>query len=537
MSISMAVGFTLAWVCGHRGFFGFDQSILFDGGYRVFQGQIPYADFYIPTGPLSFWLQGIFFRILGVNYSATVALAAVLNAVGALLSFRLLMIITSGRRFAAFLGAVLTSVWLFPPFGTPWFEPIGHFFILLMVYLLVKAIYSYWDAPSYADLRNLPIITFAAGITAICALLTKQTVGIEAFLIAGLLWIGPPRRPGLRNLGAYPLDAFLLGIVSAAIVFGLWLFIFSDPGAFWHYTVDLPVGVGSGRLNLAIVKYKMSRLILFTPALWIVHILAGGVALIGIFRSVKDGLSAKRAALAAQLAVALALVTYLEMMIAANHGAIAAAFIGISWSLGLSLVCRFHHDEPGLGRVRPRRNHSVIIVIAPVLWILAAWVGLKIGWSRDVQDPVAGARLRPPLELAGLSGLRWQETVPGPGVVSEEDFVQLVQWLRDNPKPFFVWADYTILYGLCDVPSPQPVLWFHWDLTYPRGGDEALESRILRDLARNNVERIVYEAESWHGTEERLEDFPKLRRMMQAQFVEVHRIGPFRILERPAPLP
>jgi len=29
------------WLVGHRGFFLLDQSILFDGAWRVFQGQVP----------------------------------------------------------------------------------------------------------------------------------------------------------------------------------------------------------------------------------------------------------------------------------------------------------------------------------------------------------------------------------------------------------------------------------------------------------------------------------------------------------------
>ena len=44
------------WICyvsGMRGFFAMDQSIVFDGGWRVLQGQIPYKDFVIPFGPIS----------------------------------------------------------------------------------------------------------------------------------------------------------------------------------------------------------------------------------------------------------------------------------------------------------------------------------------------------------------------------------------------------------------------------------------------------------------------------------------------------
>jgi hypothetical protein len=55
---------------GRRGFQAFDQSIVFDGGYRVLLGQRPLRDFFLPTGPLPLWIQACFFAGLGVSYGA-----------------------------------------------------------------------------------------------------------------------------------------------------------------------------------------------------------------------------------------------------------------------------------------------------------------------------------------------------------------------------------------------------------------------------------------------------------------------------------
>ena len=77
-AVVFAVGFV--WLVGHRGIFLLDQSILFDGAWRVYQGQVPYRDFVTAFPPLPFYIQSFFFRLTDVDFSAMVLAAAVLNA-------------------------------------------------------------------------------------------------------------------------------------------------------------------------------------------------------------------------------------------------------------------------------------------------------------------------------------------------------------------------------------------------------------------------------------------------------------------------
>src|SRR3989338_393911 len=44
-----------------------DFQIIFEGGYRIGLGQMPYRDFFLPLGPIVFYLQHIFNQFLGVN--------------------------------------------------------------------------------------------------------------------------------------------------------------------------------------------------------------------------------------------------------------------------------------------------------------------------------------------------------------------------------------------------------------------------------------------------------------------------------------
>src|ERR1700720_2674600 len=81
--------FRLVWVCGHRGVFFQDQSMIFDGAWRLLQGQVPYRDVLFPFGPITFAIQAMFFKLFGVDFSTTVLSAAVLNAVAALIVTRI----------------------------------------------------------------------------------------------------------------------------------------------------------------------------------------------------------------------------------------------------------------------------------------------------------------------------------------------------------------------------------------------------------------------------------------------------------------
>jgi hypothetical protein len=133
---------TLVWLVGHRGVFLLDQSILFDGAWRVYQGQVPYRDFVSAFPPIPFLIQSLFFRLTDVDFSATVLAAAVLNAAAALCVVWLIRRLVPGVPIVALVAGLLTAVWFQAPFGTLWFEQTAFFFNLLALVLLVKCLDS-----------------------------------------------------------------------------------------------------------------------------------------------------------------------------------------------------------------------------------------------------------------------------------------------------------------------------------------------------------------------------------------------------------
>ena len=128
-----ALGIT--WYAGHRGIFFVDQSTIFDGGWRVLQGQVPYRDFYMTFGPFAFWVQAAFFKLCGVNFSSMVLGGAVVNVLATACVMRTAMILT-GSIYSALIGGFVTAIWFQPPYGTLSVEQTAFLFACLALQCL-----------------------------------------------------------------------------------------------------------------------------------------------------------------------------------------------------------------------------------------------------------------------------------------------------------------------------------------------------------------------------------------------------------------
>ena len=106
----------------------------------------------------------------------------------------------------------------------------------------------------------------------------------------------------------------------------------------------------------------------------------------------------------------------------------------------------------------------------------------------------------------------------------------LIAELEKRDQNFFVFPDFTFLYAVLGRPSPQPLLWFHWGITYAREYDRAVDERIVKALEHNNVELIVIEEKSWMDSSEQLQHFPILATKIRTEYEEVARHGIFRVL-------
>ena len=159
-----------------------DQSIVFDGGWRILQGQVPFRDFFLPHGPLSMWIQALAFGWFGVSYRVYVLTATIMNVIGALLAYGTFRSLAPEKKWPALAAGLLTGSWLYAPMGTTYIEQTGFFFLWVAVFAVVRGL-----APG--SFRHLWM--GAAGLALAAAILAKTNTGVLAapflFLMPALL--------------------------------------------------------------------------------------------------------------------------------------------------------------------------------------------------------------------------------------------------------------------------------------------------------------------------------------------------------------
>ena len=507
LSALAALAVSLVFESGRRGFQAFDQSIVFDGGYRVLLGQRPFRDFFLPTGPVPFWIQAVFFALGGVDYGAYLAHAAVLNAAASLLVYAFLhLALPRESRLFAYLGALLTAFWFYPPFGTPWLEQTGFFFQLAAAVALLLGI--------RAEKRRWAV---AAGVAVVASFLSKQNVGLLSLVACAAMALASERRRAL-------LAGLAAGAASGAGAFGLWLVLRSRPDHFWTFFFRIPAAEGARRFSGSFLSdLFFEELSLRDP----VRAVCSLAFLLGL--SVLASRRARaRYGLAATCLVSLFVVQSVFIHVTNNEPENAFAFCGLIAALGLGMAY-------GLARSVPAARLT-LVASSLLIGISLASYGRSIALTRRVHDVFFRSRFDESVVSEALAPVRWAIPTPvarrRPERVRVEDVDALVHFLRASEGNFFVFPDYTVLYGLTGRTPPQPLLWLHKGLTYDDERTPWLDARIVSDFERNDVTHVVLERESLNGTAHRLSEFPRLERYIASSFESELDLGLFRVLRR-----
>jgi hypothetical protein len=538
------VAFYLTFQAGRRGLYPFDQSILFDGSYRVLSGQVPYRDFVMPFGPVAFWLHAVFFRIMGVTYLSYIVGACVIDVLAALLSVAVIRLLFPSMRLVSYAGGLLTAVWFYPPFGTPWVDQTAFFFSLAALAGVVAAITRQPRRPWKGDL-----LLGLCGLFAVASFLSKQNVGVFMLPLYPLLLVSAgiyDRAIRLRGLAA-----FAAGLAASAAGFAVWLWLRSDPATFAHYFFGVASHLGRERLAGFIRSwFGLLRPFFGGRGVTVVNVMmlcSLAVALVALVRTIRrargGGMAPhrRRVFLASVICVYAILFQHAFINTTLNQPENALAFAGTSFALAVGILLGMAGvgpsvDTPGwsAGRTRSARLVRLSVgVITAIAVVLASKAGVEVAMSRKVHDIFRGSEFPRPIAVAPLRPLRWAEpTQMGGFEIPEESVVRLYRYLRQRKQNFFVFPDFTFLYGLLGVPSPQPVLWFHDGVTYSRGANSDLDRWIVDDLERNNVTLFVLEQVSWFNTGQRWGDFPAMRAYVRSNFTRVDQIGPFSVYEK-----
>ncbi|MFH1772555.1 MAG: glycosyltransferase family 39 protein [Candidatus Omnitrophota bacterium] len=543
--------FGFVFFCGMRGFFAFDQSIVFDGAWRVLSGQVPYRDFVIPVGTVSFWIQALFFKIFGVSYFSYILPAALFNAICSLCSIYIVRCFFPDKKLLYFSAGVLTAIWLWPPYGTFYYDNLSFSFILLSLAVIAPLLKDFSGSTKKQLVR-----IFLCGCLAALIFLTKQNAGLFVLPFYYIILLSACRSNRKNIFLAFFI--FSMGMLTAAGLFILWLFVFSNSELYLRYGIRIPADLGYLRFfkyffytvtsKLALEKYPFVMTVLSSGFIAAVFIL-----LVNIFSKNNNRNNIINAC---TVTIYLYLYQFFFIVSTKNEAFNSLGFVGIIFSLSAALLIDFVKQQHGSftylsnnlsfktpllppAGIKSFLNKRFLILLIGFVFVILSIRGGQIALTRQVHSAVKGAASYESFEIKPLKYLKWAsptrlypEAMPEI-TVDKRHIDELYLYLKQKGKNFFIFPDFTIFYGLLKKTSPGPLVWFHEGLTYKEGGDSFLDGWLVEGLEGKRVEIIILESRPPYGYDVRLGDFPLFRDYVFDNFDLVNEIGIFHIYQKP----
>lgn len=267
---------TAAFVCWQNSRVAvlWDLEYLLDTSWRIALGQMPYRDFPLVHGPLTFVVQAALIRLAGRHYLVPVAYAAFAGGAGTVLTWRIVLRVVRGTAVfasgswlvALALAAPLTVLGVYSVYPHPIYDCDCALAILVAVWLLTSVATTGKAADSN---RTLP---FAAGAATVLPVFFKQNMGLPFLGVVGagcvlLLVLEFVKTRSIRHV-VRSQSAFAL----AGMAFALFLALVTIASTasirnYLHWTVQFAAQRRLPGLALMLSVYREPSLVWMLPAL------------------------------------------------------------------------------------------------------------------------------------------------------------------------------------------------------------------------------------------------------------------------------
>ena len=244
---------------GNRGVFPIDSFSHYDTGFRVLNGEFPFKDYWTVSGPFVDFIQAFIFSIFGDSWQAYLLNGSLVNAIFAVLSYKLFTKLGLETKFALFYSLCI-AVLAYPVSSTPFVDLHSTYFSIFAIYFYLFALITkkniYWFF--------LPVLVF-------CSFLSKQVPAVYIFLgILLILIYNFTNKDFKKNLTIFKILIFssLTCFVTFFLILNLCQIHFED---FIHQYIGFPREIGGNRyfsLNYdfknLFLDFKLIHLIFFT---------------------------------------------------------------------------------------------------------------------------------------------------------------------------------------------------------------------------------------------------------------------------------
>jgi 4-amino-4-deoxy-L-arabinose transferase-like glycosyltransferase len=514
-AFAAAFAVAVVWIVGHRGIYPYDESTVFDGGWRIVQGQVMYRDFFAPYGPVVYSLQALFFRLTGVTFSSMVLAGGVVNAIAAMCVIWIVRRVAPApaHRFTALAGGFLTALWFGAPSGILWYEQTACCFNLIAVALLLET--------GFTSERAAPYLRIAAGCSLALSVLSKQSAGVVlspvplaiVLLTSGANW---------RQM-VVAFSQVLAGILLVCVLFIAWLLLASSFEGFWQSVVVMSSSLGTRRIALV---HNASDLLLLRLTWPFVRVAVATLALCTL---------APRVLLRGQNALILSLlIGYLILQnvfaaITFNQVANSVGYVGLLNALAFILLTQIFSTSTPYMLVKWLKR-AVLILAALALFGRSGMNAWRIDAERTVQEFDSNTTFTKPLHVKGASRVWWGEPtfLNSTSRATRQDFDDLNAWLDKSQSNFFVFSNSSLLYGLHHRVSPQPWVFLGPDHSFLSSDSDRVSSVIVDSLKKNHVTVIVLEGPLFEN-DSVLVGLPSLHTWIQQEFRKEQQFGGYQV--------
>jgi hypothetical protein len=469
------IGFFETFPLGFLGIMPVDQSMVFEAGGRIANGEILFKDFYISHGLVPSYIQALLFKIFGLKWWVYVLHASVFNGLFVILAFKILDYFHPGKRGWNIFISILSG-WLFYPIvGTPYPENHSFFFGLLSIFAILqlfkgKTIWLYFVFP--------------------CLLLSYLSKPIPAMFFVLPIVIIFFYHPELITRKSF--FKLITGFVFGLLVFFM-IPLTTNANSFLYYYISLPMSKGYGRILQGFFLQAFKKVvkglplsIAFAGALSIVHFCVN----LKNWRDKINGLVFFSLGLVA-VGLIFSLLTFNQI-----QNSFGILFIGF----GLLIPALI--DYYGYSLKMDKKNIFLISILLMTLGLDCAR-SVSYNLKRSYNDMT--------FSFSGLKnyskdlGFFFQAPID-PQINFQIDFSdvnQLIKFLKKEHQPFCYFGDLTILNPILKNRSPFPLVTFEYGLTLPNKGTEEFSrfrENLQKSIIKYNEKYLIIENEvTWMG--------------------------------------
>ena len=454
----------------HYGFIGMmpmDNTVLFNGGYRVLNGYVPFSDYWLVTGPLLDYLNAIFFKLLGVSWNSFIIHSSLINLALAVTSYFLFLNLKLSNFLSLFYSAQI-AVLFYSVVCTPFVDHHSTFFLILAFYTFIFFI----NNSNYNLILLIPFFL-------LLAFLCKQTPSVYGiislfFLIIFYCLIDKANyKKIIRNS--------IIGSIASIIIL-LFFFIITDIklSNFFQQYIFFASSIGGDRLSL----YDFSLINEISDYKFIYFFIFLILALLIKFK-IKKILN-KKSLLIISSSLILSLILIFHQMITLNQNFI--FFI-------IPFLCGIFHSFFNQKILSKYFLYFAILIC----FFAVAKYHIRFNEERkfnelervDISKAVDASILD-----NKLKGLKWITYLnPNNPKAELENLKEVMSILRDEKNQKIIITEYQVIAPILNIYDNSPNQWHHPSVSFPLKGNKYFTSYknfFIENIKKNEI-KFIYE--------------------------------------------